>query len=169
VDCYYLPKKHNRSDYKAPAKSLSATTKSSVTCTYCHKTGHTEQQCFMKRNQAAKKDEKVNVMLLVIEHNLLSKGLKSHFTPNTFIADYGATCHMRGSLERMFNFKPHVTDIMVGNNKTMSTYSKANYRGLVMQKDCFSIEVTLQDVLYIPTLIAVNLFSFTKGIATKGV
>jgi hypothetical protein len=87
---------HNKPGAKIPDKALSATTKSSVTCPYCHKTGHTEQQCYKKRKQSAKKDKEVNVMLLVIDHTLLSKGMTSHFTPNTFIADSVATCHMRG-------------------------------------------------------------------------
>jgi hypothetical protein len=46
--------------------------------------------------------------MLVTEHILLSKGLSSQFTPNTFIADSGAACHMRGSIEGMFNLKEYV-------------------------------------------------------------
>jgi hypothetical protein len=68
----------------------------------------------------------------------------------------------------MFNLKPHVTDIMVGINETMSSISKGNFRGLAMQKDGSSFEVILQDVLYIPKLM-VSLFSLTKAISTKGV
>jgi hypothetical protein len=75
---------------------------------------------------------------------------------------------MRGSIEVMFNLKPDVTDIMFGNNETMSSISKGNYKGLVMQMECSSFEVILQDVLYIPKLM-VNLFSLTKAISTKGV
>jgi hypothetical protein len=44
-------------------------------------------------------NEKVNIMLLVTECNLQLKGLTSHFFPNTFIADSGATCHIPGSIE----------------------------------------------------------------------
>jgi hypothetical protein len=68
-------------------------------------------------------------MLLVTDLTLLSKGLTLNFTPNTFIADSGATCYMRGSIEGMFKLKPHVTNIMVGNYETMSSVSKGNYRG----------------------------------------
>jgi hypothetical protein len=75
---------------------------------------------------------------------------------------------MRNSFEGMFNSKPHVTNIMVDNNKTMTGVSKENYRGLVMQKDVSSFEVILQDVLYVLQLM-VNLFSFNKAISTKGV
>jgi hypothetical protein len=112
VDCWNKPANaHNEPGAKLPDKPLSATTKSSVSCPYCQKTGHTEQLCYKKRNQSGKKDEKVNVMLLVTDHTLLSKGLTSHFTPNTFIADSGSTCHMRSSIEGMLNLRPHVTDI----------------------------------------------------------
>jgi hypothetical protein len=125
VECWTRPENaHKKPVYKAPEKALSATTKPSVACSYCHKIGHTEQQRFKKRNQALKKDENIYVMLLVTEHNLFSTGLTSHFSPNTFIADSGATCHMRGSIDGMFNLKQYVADIMVGNNKTMSSVSK---------------------------------------------
>jgi hypothetical protein len=65
---------------------------------------------------------------------------------------------MRGSLEGTFILKPHVADIMVGNNDTMSSVSKVAYKALVMQKDGSSFEVTFKDFLYIPKLM-VNLFS----------
>jgi hypothetical protein len=56
------------------------------------------------------------IKFLVAEHGFLTKGPSHTFTNNTFIADSGATCHMRGSLEGMFDMKPFVSDIMVGNN-----------------------------------------------------
>jgi hypothetical protein len=52
MDCW---NKHENANKKAGAKlpdnALFATTKSSVTCPYCHKPGHTEQQCYKKCNQ----------------------------------------------------------------------------------------------------------------------
>jgi hypothetical protein len=74
---------------------------------------------------------------------------------------------MRGSLEGMFDLKPYVTDIMVGNKNTMSSVSKGHYIGLILQKDGTSVEITLQDVLYIPKLM-VNLFSLTKAFENTG-
>jgi hypothetical protein len=68
----------------------------------------------------------------------------------------------------MFNLKPHVTDIMVGNDETMSSVSNGDYKGLIMQQDGSSFEVFLRDVLYIPKLM-VNLFSPTKAMSTKTV
>jgi hypothetical protein len=112
--------------------------------------------------------EKVNVMLMALDHSLLSKGINTSFTSNTFIADSGATCHMRVSLEGMFNLKPYVTNIMVGNNEAMSSFSMGNYNGLVLKPDGFTMDLTLKDVLYIPKLM-VNLFSLTKALETIGV
>jgi hypothetical protein len=75
---------------------------------------------------------------------------------------------MRGSLKGMFNLKSHVTDIMVGNKESMSSVSKGNFKGQVMQKYGYYFEVTLQDVLLYQQLM-VHLFSLTKAIDTKGV
>jgi hypothetical protein len=75
---------------------------------------------------------------------------------------------MRGSLEGMFDMQPYVTDIMVGNNQTMANVSKGQYKGISIQKDGTTVDIVLQDVLYIPTLM-VNLLSLTKSIAHPGV
>jgi hypothetical protein len=75
---------------------------------------------------------------------------------------------MRGSLEGMFNLRPNVTDILVGNNKVMSIVSIGQYKGLVLKADGTTMHLTLKDVLNIPKLI-VNLFSLTKALETKGV
>jgi hypothetical protein len=83
-------------------------------------------------------------MLMALDHSLLSKGTNTSFTSNTFIADSGATCHMRGSLERMFNLKPYVTDIMVGINEAMSSVSMGNYKGIFLKPDGSSMDLTLQ-------------------------
>jgi hypothetical protein len=55
---------------------------------------------------------------------------------------------------------------MVGNNETLSSVFKGHYKGPVLQQDGTSVEITLQDVLYIPNLI-VNLFSLSKAIETR--
>jgi hypothetical protein len=107
-------------------------------------------------------------MLMTLDHSMLSKGMNTTFTSNTFIADSSATCHMRGSLEGMFNLKPYVTDIMVGNNEAMSSVSMGNYQGIVIKPDENTINLTLKDILYIPKLM-VNLYSLTKALETKEV
>jgi hypothetical protein len=107
-------------------------------------------------------------MFMATEHGFLTKGPSHTFPNNTFIADSGATCHKRGSLEGMFDMKPYVTDIMVGNNDTMVSVSKGKYKGIVLQKDGTNVDIVLQDFLYIPKMM-VNLFSLTKAIEYTGV
>jgi hypothetical protein len=107
-------------------------------------------------------------MFPVIEHGLLSKVPYHTFTNNTSIADSGHTSHMRGSLEGMFDMTPYVTDIIVGNNATIKSVCKGQYKGIVLQKDGTTVDIVLQDVLYIPKLM-VNLFSLTKAIEHRGV
>jgi hypothetical protein len=76
-----------------------------------------------KKKAEGKTNDQVAVMFMVTEHGFLTKGPSHIFTKNTFIADIGATCHMRSSLEGMFDLKPYVTDIMVGNNETIASVS----------------------------------------------
>jgi hypothetical protein len=105
---------------------------------------------------------------MVTEHGFFTKGPSHTFANNTFIADSRATCHMRGSLEGMFDRKPYVTDIMVGINETMAIVSKGQYKGIVLQKDGTPADNVFQDVLYI-TKLMVSLFSLTKAIEHTGV
>jgi hypothetical protein len=107
-------------------------------------------------------------MIMALDHSLLSNGMNTSVTSNTFIAYSGATCHMRGFLEGMFNLKPDVTNIMVGNNEAMSSVSMGNYKGLLLKPHGSTMDLTLKDVLFIPKRM-VNLFSLAKALETKGV
>jgi hypothetical protein len=73
-------------------------------------------QCFKNITAEGYSNYQFAVMFMVTQHGLLIKGPSQTFTNNTFIADSGATCHMRGSQENMFDLKLDVIDIMVGNN-----------------------------------------------------
>jgi hypothetical protein len=75
---------------------------------------------------------------------------------------------MRGSLEGMFNVRPYATEIMVGNNDTMSSVSIGQYKGMVFKSDGTTMDLTLNDVLYVPNLM-VNLFSITKALESPPV
>jgi hypothetical protein len=126
VDCYTRPENaHNYPHRKATNKALvtAGPPQSTLTCTYCKKTGHAEKICYKRRSDQNQIDEHAQVMLFLTEHRLFTKNTTTTFSPNTFIADSGATCHMRGSLEGMFNLRPHVTEIMVGNNEVISSVS----------------------------------------------
>jgi hypothetical protein len=101
-------------------------------------------------------------MVMVTDHGLLTKGPSHTFTNNTFNAYSGGTCHI------MLDMKPYVTDISFGNNETMASVSKGQYKGIVLQRDGTTVDIDIQDVLYIPKLM-VNLFSLTKAIEHTGI
>jgi hypothetical protein len=140
AECYSRPRNtHNKPGYDASEKALAVTTSppalSSITCNYCQKFEHTEKQCYKMKNKEGQSNDLVNVMLVFTEHGLLTKVTNQIFTNNTYIADSGATCQMRGSLEGMFHFKTYVTDIMVGYNESMTSVSKGDHKRIVLQKD----------------------------------
>jgi hypothetical protein len=51
---------------------------------------------------------------------------------------------MRGSLKGMFDMKPYDTDKMVGNNETMASISKGQYKGFVLQNDGTTLDISSQ-------------------------
>jgi hypothetical protein len=93
------------------------------------------KQCDKNKNAEVKSNDKFAVMFMVTDHGFLAKDTSHTFTNNTIIADSGATCHMRVSLDGNFDLKPYVTDIMSGNNDAMAIVSKVQYKGIVLQKD----------------------------------
>jgi hypothetical protein len=52
--------------------------------------------------------------------------------------------------------------------RLLASVSKGQYKGIVLQKYGNTVDIVLQDVLYIPRLM-VNLFSLTKAIEHTGV
>jgi hypothetical protein len=80
---------------------------------------------------------------MVSENGLLTKGPTHDFINNNLIAVSGATCYLRGSLEGMYNLKLYVTDIMVVYNE-MASVSNHHYRGLVLQNDGTSVDITIK-------------------------
>jgi hypothetical protein len=169
LDCYTRPENaHKNPRNKAAHKALVAASppKLTITCSYCKKTGHAKKHCYKKRNDQNKIDDHAHVMLFLTEHSLFTKAGHNPFSPNTFIADSGATCHMRGSLKGMFNLRPYVTEIMV--DEVMSSVSIGQYKGIVLKADGTKMDLTLKGVLYIPKVM-VNLFSLTKALESPGV
>jgi hypothetical protein len=57
---------------------------------------------------------------------------------------------------------------LVGKNENMASVSKGQYKGIVLQKDGTTVDIDIQDVLYIPKLV-VNLYSLTKAFDHTGV
>jgi hypothetical protein len=112
VDCYSrIENAQKNPGIKANKNAVPNTTptpaRNFIICTYCQKTGHSKKHCFKKKNAEGKSNDKVAVLFMVTEHGFLTIGPSHNFTNNTFIADSGATCHMRGSLECMFFMNPY--------------------------------------------------------------
>jgi hypothetical protein len=94
VNCYSRPENvHNKPGFKTNEK----VTYYHYTILQQQKSGHSENQCYKKKNAKGNSNDQVAVMFMVTEHGLLTKGPSHNFNNNTFIADLGATCHMRGS------------------------------------------------------------------------
>ena len=159
----------------------SANSDGKVICTWCGKENHTEDKCYRKKNGKPKKTEQANSatnngktpLLLCISKSQMESMLQStdgehSFTPDVFIADSGATSHMRYSKDGMTDLVDWKVEITVGNNETMWTEAKGTYKGTVLQQDGSSMDVVLSDVLYVPDL-WVNLFSITKALTKPAV
>jgi hypothetical protein len=73
-------------------------------CSYCHKNGHTVEKCWKKIKDDKLKTEAAEIVMLTIDEQLSFAqatlvNTDKEDNKNLFIADTGATSHMRNSLE----------------------------------------------------------------------
>ena len=141
-------------------------------CTYCGKNNHNVDRCFKKQKDDKKSQSEVAEVVMVaientsLEYNLLSKTDNSGATTlnhHSFIADSGASSHMRFSQDGMTELEPYVVEVKVGNSESIYSTSKGKFQGTVIQRDGSRTNITLKDVLFVPNLWT-NLFSITKAI-----
>lgn len=163
-------------------------------CSYCEKPGHTIKDCWSIHgkpdkhkskprktidttkkppNDKAPDPNKAAVMMIAatkqeIDLLLSTTTGPAALTKNTFIADSGATCHMRNSITGMFDLVDHVQAVTVGNSDKMYSKFRGKFKGTIIQQDGQYIDIILDDVLYIPDL-WVNLFSITKILTSSNV
>jgi hypothetical protein len=164
-------------------------------CSYCHKPGHTIKDCWKLHGKPQKgkprktidttskkppsspdpgadTNRAVVMMIAVtkqeVELLLSTTTGPTALTTNTFIADSGATCHMRNSMAGMYDVVDHVQAITVGNSDRMYSKFRGKYKGTIIQQDGQYTDIILDDVLYIPDL-WVNLFSVTKLLTSPNV
>ena len=185
IDCWDNPKNIAKrpKNYNSKKGNESATTAKSQTnkpihCDYCNKDYHTIDKCFKKQKDDKNKEsktstppvrsEKAEVQLICLSRTekemlMLHSNSTTPFTDNTFIADSGATSHMRYSTEGMYNLQPYSTQITVGNNEIMMSQSIGDFKGTLFQQDGTYMTIILKDVLYVPDL-WVNLLSLTNAI-----
>jgi hypothetical protein len=166
-------------------------------CSYCDKPGHTIKDCWRihgkPKNSKPKKTidtstkkppnsseagkgtgtDKAAMLFIAVTKKevdlLLSTSTGStSLTKNTFIADSGATCHMRNSMAGMYDVEEHTQAITVGNSERMYSKFRGKFKGTIIQQDGQYIDIILDDVLYVPDL-WINLFSITKVLISPNV
>jgi hypothetical protein len=139
--------------------------------------GHTEEKCWKKKRAKASKSktkEAVEIVMVAVDEIpdplMLNKEVEGSLVSNhlNFIVDSGSTSHMGFSTVGMVDLQDWKVEITVGNSETMMSSKKGSYKGLVIQQDGSSFNVTLKDVLYVPEL-WVNFLSVTKAISAKRV
>jgi hypothetical protein len=130
-----------------------------ITCSYCNKVGHSIEKCFKKQNDEKKESAGIAEAVLCC-YDTITKG---KVNKDTFIADTGATSHMKHSKNGMTDLEPYEVEIKVGNNQVMKSKARGTFHGMVIQSDGSTLNVKLTEVLYVPDL-WVNLLSLTKAI-----
>ncbi|MGL4342651.1 MAG: reverse transcriptase domain-containing protein, partial [Lactococcus lactis] len=175
ADCWGNEKnKDKRPDwYKEKGESANLSTgqapRGNLNCTYCGKNNHTVDRCFKKEKDDKKAlSESTAVSMIVVEAGMVASSAnvgKQSATLNhhSFIADSGASSHMRFSKEGMTELQPYVVEVKVGNAETIYSTDRGKFTGTVIQRDGSRSEIELKDVLLVPKLWT-NLFSITRAI-----
>jgi hypothetical protein len=143
--------------------------KATYYCDHCKKNGHTEDRCIAKLKETiatlqtgSNTANTANVALLCYETCMLTTDSESAVTPNTFIADSGASTHMVHSRHLLTDFKEHINEVKIGDKTMVQSLGSGTFKGFHINKDGKEINVTLNDVILVPSL-WVNLFSVTKA------
>jgi transposase InsO family protein len=170
---YKVHKNKQNSNEKKEVAQVATTTRAKTLCPYCKRGKHTEQECWKKQADEAKvkaEPDKTRAAVMMIavtrteyEMLLASSTGPNALTQNTFICDSGASCHMRNSTAGMYDLKDHVQAITVGNSETIYSKLIGKFKGTIIQQDGRTIDVVLDEVLYIPDL-WLNLISVTKAL-----
>ena len=166
ADCWEQEKNKERRpvNYKLKNEAAYMITDQKKKCTYCGKENHTVEQCFKKqRDEKKPAGQPKEIAEMVI---MAAEDISENVSKNIFIADSGATSHMRNSMHGMYELKDYVVDVRVGNSSKMKSLKKGKFQGLVTQKDGTTSSIVMQDVLYVPDLWE-NLLSIKKQSVTR--
>ena len=93
---------------------------------------------------------------------LLSRETGNKVTPNTWLADSGASSHMVYDCTRMHKLEKIHKPVKVRNKGTMFALAKGKLDAVVVQKDGTQRSITFTDVLCVPNL-GYNLCSLNKA------
>jgi len=96
--------------------------------------------------------------------NNTQPGATDRYTPHTWLADSGASCHLTHTDEGMYNVRHINSSIKVGSGKLLIATKIGSMTFRTDQKDGTSATITLHDVKYVPGL-WVSLMSLGKAMA----
>jgi transposase InsO family protein len=156
-----------------PTATANATTgeRPKLFCTYCKKDNHTEDRCFKKQRDngitptyptSNASVATTAVALICYNTCMLTGNIDGNTNSNTFIADSGASAHMVHSKHLLSNFKEELGKVKIGDGAEVDSLGTGTLNGYHMNKDGKQINVSLDDVLLVPSL-WVNLFSITRA------
>ena len=129
ADCWQQEKnKDNRpANFKPKSESAyNVVDQKRENCTYCGRDNHTVEQCLKKQRDekykpAGNMKETAEIVIMAAED------ISRDETKNLFIADSGATSHMRNSLKGMYDVKDWEVEVKVGNSSTMKSLKKGSF------------------------------------------
>jgi gag-polypeptide of LTR copia-type len=138
-------------------------------CTYCNKTGHLKKNCFklkkrkeqLNNNGGTSNYSAQDRYSTDVAFSATSESDNLH--NDIWICDSGACGHYCNFLEGLQDVKTINEEITVRNGKTMMNTKVGNLKCRVEQLDGSSLDVTLNEVKYVPDL-WINLFSINKAL-----
>ena len=83
-------------------------------------------------------------------------------TNNIWIGDTGASCHMRTSLDGMYDTVPGSGGIKVGRGKILKIVKVRKFKDKIKQKDSSLKVIVLNEVHFVPDMYC-DLFSITAA------
>jgi hypothetical protein len=144
-------------------------------CNYCGNKGHKEVVCRIKaraeanrgkrnENVSSSKSERGEVALTAYALHATEESSKGQQT-QLWLADTGASAHMIGNPDGMYNLRDSDPEdrVTFGNKKSIQVAKVGSWKGTVVQDDGTTCPVTLEEVKLVPG-ISSNLLSLTRAI-----
>ena len=115
-------------------------------------------------NDDATTQDSEEVALALLDGEIAVKNMEDQ-DQHLFIGDTGASCHMTGSLDGMFDLHDIDEQITVGNGQVTQATKRGKKRGEITDENGVKHAVVLNNVKYVPDLAPNNLFSITYALS----